>query len=100
MEINSTFYRLPRPATLERWHAETPEHFRFSVKTPEAITHTARLADCDDAITAGFVAVIKALGDKLGPVLVQLPPSLIFDARIADHFFRGFEEGLRGGRGL
>jgi uncharacterized protein YecE (DUF72 family) len=95
VEINATFYRLPRPATLERWREETPATFRFSVKTPGAITHEARLVDCDQAITA-FVALIRSLGDRLGPILVQLPPSLAFDAPIAGRFFAALRKAWDG----
>jgi uncharacterized protein YecE (DUF72 family) len=82
VEINSTFYRPHRPATLERWADAVPTGFRFSVKVPRAISHEARLADCDELIDA-FLDQIDALGETLGPLLLQLPPSLAFDAPLA-----------------
>jgi len=85
-EINSTFHRPHRAATFERWAASVPSRFRFSVKLPKAITHEARLQGAGDALTAFFDAV-AGLGPKLGGVLVQLPPSLAFDARLAARFF-------------
>ncbi len=85
-EINSTFYRLHRPQTFERWAACVPEQFRFSVKLSKQITHDARLQGTGDALTAFFDAV-AGLGGKLGGVLIQMPPSLAFDARIANRFF-------------
>lgn len=85
-EINSTFYRPHQPRTFERWAATVPADFRFSVKLPGAITHEARLSGVGDALT-GFFDAIAALGTKLGGVLVQLPPSLAFDARVASTFF-------------
>lgn len=85
-EINSTFYRPHRLATFERWAATVPDDFRFSVKLPRAITHDARLAGVGDALTV-FLDQIGHLGDKLGGLLVQLPPSLRFDARTASSFF-------------
>jgi len=85
-EINSTFYRPHQPRTFERWAASVPARFRFSVKVPRAITHEARLQGTGPALTAFFDGV-SGLDRKLGGVLVQLPPSLAFDARVADRFF-------------
>jgi uncharacterized protein YecE (DUF72 family) len=82
VEINSTFYRPHRPATLERWADTVPTGFRFSVKVPKAISHEARLADCDRLID-DFLDEIGSLGETLGPLLLQLPPSLAFDAGLA-----------------
>jgi len=86
VEINSTFYRPHQQRTFERWAASVPPRFRFSAKMPKAITHESRLQGAGDALTAFFDAV-AGLGAKLGGVLVQLPPSLAFDARVADRFF-------------
>jgi uncharacterized protein YecE (DUF72 family) len=84
-EINSTFYRPHRPATFERWRETTPEHFRFAVKLPRTISHERRLADSGDLL-AGFLGMIAPLGDKLGPLLVQLPPSQPIDPAVAGAF--------------
>lgn len=84
-EINSTFYRPHQARTFERWAAAVPARFRFSAKLPKAITHDARLEGTGDALTAFFDA-LAGLGSKLGGVLVQLPPSLAFDARVAGRF--------------
>jgi uncharacterized protein YecE (DUF72 family) len=86
VEINSTFYRPHQPRTFERWAASVPVRFRFSAKLPKAITHEARLQGCGGALTAFFDA-IAGLGPKLGGVLVLLPPSLAFEARVAERFF-------------
>ena len=86
VEINSSFYRPHRAQTYERWAATVPKRFRFSVKLPKAITHDARLHKVGDAIT-GFADQVAGLGDKLGGIVVQLPPSLAYDARIAGIFF-------------
>jgi uncharacterized protein YecE (DUF72 family) len=86
VEINSTFYRSHRPATYARWVASTPPGFRFAVKLPRAITHEARLAGAADLLAA-FRAEAVQLGDKLGPLLVQLPPSLAYDPAVAGPFF-------------
>lgn len=88
VEINSAFYRHHRPATYARWAASTPPGFRFSVKLPRAITHEGGLdAAAIDAVLARFAAEVGALGDKLGAILVQLPPKLAFDGARAAHLF-------------
>lgn len=86
VEINSSFYRPHKPATYARWAASVPADFRFSVKVPKAITHERRLVDCENLLGA-FLLEVGQLGDKLGCLLVQLPPSLAFDPNRADEFF-------------
>ena len=91
VEINSTFYRSHRASTYARWVASTPESFRFAVKAPRTITHEARLAG-DRELVASFLQEVGQLGDRLGPVLVQLPPSLAFEHGVAEAFFAGLRE--------
>ena len=86
VEINSSFYRPHQPKTYERWASSVPDDFRFSVKLPRSITHDAKLAGIDEPL-AQFGRETGALGDKLGCVLVQLPPKLGFDAALARDFF-------------
>ena len=86
VEINTTFYRSHRAGTYARWSAATPADFRFAVKLPRSITHYARLVDAKP-LMAAFRAEAVDLGEKLGPLLVQLPPSLAFDASVAGRFF-------------
>jgi uncharacterized protein YecE (DUF72 family) len=85
-EINSSFYRPHRRATYERWVASVPDRFRFSVKVPRTITQDHRLAGYG-ALLDRFLEEISGLGAKLGVVLTQLPPSLIYDAEAAKGFF-------------
>ncbi len=85
VEINSSFYRPHRTTTYERWAASVPERFRFAVKVPKAITHEHRLKDADDLLDR-FLSEVSGLGPKLGPLLVQLPPSLRFEVGVADTF--------------
>ncbi|WP_193315518.1 DUF72 domain-containing protein [Janthinobacterium aquaticum] len=85
VEINTSFYRPHQPATYARWADSVPDDFRFSVKLPRQITHELRLTQCD-AELARFAGEVGHLGDKLGCVLVQLPPSLRFDAAVAQEF--------------
>ncbi|MDB5778090.1 MAG: hypothetical protein JWP77_1277 [Polaromonas sp.] len=87
VEINSSFYRPHQPATYARWAASVPDNFRFSVKLPRTITHQQRLADCAGLLD-GFLAQACGLGEKLGCLLVQLPPSLAFDAARVRDFLR------------
>lgn len=77
-EINSSFYRPHKKTTWERWARSVPAEFRFSVKAPKTITHEARL-NCNSELLSAFLEQISCLHDRLGPVLVQLPPSLEFD---------------------
>jgi uncharacterized protein YecE (DUF72 family) len=85
-EINSTFYRAHRASTLLRWRETTPPEFRFAAKLARAITHDARLAVGRQQIAA-VAAELEPLGEKLGPLLIQLPPSLAFDPAVATAFF-------------
>jgi uncharacterized protein YecE (DUF72 family) len=87
VEINSSFYRPHRRTTYHRWAQCVPGDFRFAVKVPKAITHEAGLADCG-ALLDRFVDEATGLGDKLGVLLVQLPPKSALNKRIADRFFR------------
>lgn len=86
VEINSSFYRPHRPETYARWAAAVPARFRFAVKVPKAITHELRLQSTGKPLDR-FVAEVAGLGGKLGGLLVQLPPSLAYDARVASTFF-------------
>ena len=86
VEINTSFYRPHRPATYARWRDSVPASFRFAVKIPKAITHERRLQEVDAALVA-FLDEAGHLGDKLGCLLVQLPPSLRYDSGIAQQFF-------------
>lgn len=85
-EINSSFHRPHRRSTWERWAQSVPEDFRFSVKLPKTITHKLKLVGFEEPLRA-HLADAGALGEKLSVHLVQLPPSLVFDAVVADSFF-------------
>ncbi len=86
VEINSSFYRSHRTATYERWRDSVPPGFRFSVKVPKAVTHALRLREAGDLLRA-FTGEVAGLGDALGCLLVQLPPSLAFVPEVAGEFF-------------
>ena len=84
-EINSSFHRPHQRKTYERWAAAVPAGFRFSVKLPKTITHELRLRQAGPLLDR-FIDESSGLGDKLGCLLVQLPPTLVFDARLASTF--------------
>jgi uncharacterized protein YecE (DUF72 family) len=86
VEINSCFYRPHRLSTYARWAESVPPNFRFAVKLPKVITHELRLAGAAAALDQ-FLAETSGLGEKRGPILVQLPPSFAFDAATAENFF-------------
>jgi len=77
-EINSSFYRPHRSGTYARWAAGVPQDFRFAVKLPRTITHEARLRGVGGELDR-FLGQVRGLGDKLGCLLIQLPPSLAFE---------------------
>jgi uncharacterized protein YecE (DUF72 family) len=90
-EINSSFHRAHSPAVYARWAASVPPDFRFCAKLPRTITHEARLIDAVPLLQ-DFLGQAAHLGERLGGLLVQLPPSLPFDGRIAGSFFSALRE--------
>jgi len=84
-EINTSFYRAHAPAIYARWAEAVPPDFRFAVKIPKAISHERGLARCREPLDK-FLSEIAALAVKLGPLLLQLPPSFVFDARRTGRF--------------
>jgi len=95
VEINSSFHRPHAQATYVKWAEATPENFRFAVKLPRTLTHDARLTRPADALDR-FLDETAGLGEKRGPLLVQLPPSLAFDSRIAGRFLASLRRQYEG----
>ena len=85
VEINYTFRRQPSEKTLATWRDQTPGEFAFALKAHQRITHTLRLADTDESVSF-FLDRVRTLGDRLGPILFQCPPSLRFDRRLIENF--------------
>ena len=85
VEINYTFYRMPNEKLVNGWAAQTPAPFKLTLKAPRRITHDNRLKNTGDLVRA-FCGVAGALGDKLGALLFQLPPSLKKDLAVFDAF--------------
>src|SRR5438105_14360985 len=86
-EINYTFHRIPAPKTIENWKQLTPDNFRFSLKAPQKITHWSKLRDCADTLEY-FCKGATGLGERLGPVLFQLPPRFKKHADVLRSFLR------------
>jgi uncharacterized protein YecE (DUF72 family) len=95
VEINSSFYRSHRPATYARWAASVPDDFRFAVKMPREITHRRRLANVVELLEQ-VLSEVGELANKLGPLLVQLPPQLPFNAATTETFFDMLRERFDG----
>jgi uncharacterized protein YecE (DUF72 family) len=87
VEVNGSFYALQRPSSYEQWRAQTPPGFVFSVKGPRFVTHMKRLAGVEVPLANFFASGVLALGDQLGPVLWQLPPTMGYDAERLAAFF-------------
>ena len=96
VEINNTFYRMPRTEVLENWAKATPESFRFAIKASQRITHVSRLKADSAADSVNYLYTnLAALGAKRGPVLFQLPPSLKKDLPRLTGFLELLPEGHR-----
>jgi uncharacterized protein YecE (DUF72 family) len=94
VEVNYSFYHLPRLSAYENWAAQTPRYFVFSVKLSRFITHIKRLSGVKAELEK-FLANASVLGPKFGPILVQLPPSLKADASRLDEFLTSAEDARR-----
>jgi uncharacterized protein YecE (DUF72 family) len=87
VEINSSFYRRHAAESYQRWARQAPRGFRFAVKLPQQITHDQRLRAARAPLEE-FLGDLMGLGSRLGPLVVQLPPSLAFESRVARTFFK------------
>ncbi|RMH97455.1 MAG: DUF72 domain-containing protein [Calditrichaeota bacterium] len=94
VEINSSFYRSHQRKTYERWAASVPKSFRFAVKLPRQVTHYSRLKDT--AALERFLEEVAGLGEKLGPLLMQLPPGLPFQEDVVGVFLEALRERFEG----
>lgn len=97
VEINSSFHRSHRPSTWARWAESVPDGCRFAVKMPKTISHQAKLVDCEDLVDL-FLAEAGALGDRLSILLLQLPPKLAFEEKVALPFLGRLAERAGGAR--
>lgn len=86
VELNSCFYNLPRESTVKSWIERTPGNFRICPKMSRYITHDMQLAGIEEAL-GKFIGVFALMKEKIGPVLIQLPPQLLFDRSLIVSFF-------------
>jgi uncharacterized protein YecE (DUF72 family) len=93
VEINNTFYRLPKSSVLESWASQVPEAFRFSIKASRRITHFTRLKPESREPTDYLLSTVQVLGSRLGVVLFQLPPNLKGDLERLQGFLEALPEG-------
>lgn len=95
VEINSSFYRPHQRKTYERWAESVPADFRFALKVPKRISHELRLVDVESELDV-FLEQCTGLGERLGCLLVQLPPSLVYEEGLARAFFQAFRARFAG----
>lgn len=93
VEINNTFYHLPKNSTFEQWYKRTPPHFRFAVKGSRYVTHIKRLKDPDSSLTMLYDAT-SLLKEKLSCILWQLPPSLKKDMPLLENFGKACSKNI------
>ncbi len=84
LEINNTFYKFPTEKSLVKWHDASPEDFKFSVKAPRLITHYKKFSGCETLLHDFYTSISKGLQNKLGCVLFQLPPQLVYTPEMLD----------------
>jgi len=94
VELNASFYRLPRKKTFQNWGRRTPPEFIFSVKMSRYVTHVKRLLNPEDSLRMFFDSV-SGLGDKCSTILIQLPPGMRFDLERVDSFLKGLTDRYR-----
>lgn len=87
IELNGSFYSLQRPESFERWYEETPADFRFAIKGSRYVSHMRRLKDIEAPLANFFAQGLLRLGQKLGPILWQFPPSFKFERTRFEDFF-------------
>jgi uncharacterized protein YecE (DUF72 family) len=94
VEVNNSFYQLPKEETFGKWQEATPKGFLFAVKASRYITHIRRLREARDSVTL-FWSRARHLGSKLGPVLFQLPPNLKADPPLLAEFLKVLPKSMR-----
>jgi len=94
VELNNSFYRLPSETAFATWHESSPADFIFAVKVSRFITHIKRLKDTEEAVER-FIDRAKILGEKLGPLLYQLPPNMHRNDETLESFLSTLPQGLK-----
>ena len=93
-EINASFYRLPSQETVMKWMEQVPKNFLFCPKMSRYLTHMKKLNEPEEPLER-FFNIFEPMKKMMGPVLIQLPPSLKFDYDTADHFFNLLKKQYR-----
>ena len=96
VELNSTFYRLPKESTFNNWKKRTPVNFKWAIKASRFITHIKRLKDIAEPIDRFFSRILN-LKKKIGVILFQLPPTLKFEVTLLDNFLKKLPSDYRYG---
>jgi uncharacterized protein YecE (DUF72 family) len=91
IELNTTFYRFPRPEALQSWYNKSPQDFKFSVKGPRLISHYKIFIDCERLLGDFYASVYEGLGDKLGCILFQLPKRLLYSEEILNRIIKSLD---------
>ncbi len=96
VEVNFSFRQLVKETTIQKWLAETPEHFRFTMKAHQVLTHIKRLKDAEDFLKR-FLGTLEAMerAKRLGPILFQLPPNFKADPQVLSDFLRILPRAVR-----
>jgi uncharacterized protein YecE (DUF72 family) len=95
LEINNTFYRLPRESVLAEWASQVPDNFTFAIKASQKITHYTRLKAESESMVQFLLKNTATLGEKMGPILFQLPPNLKKDVPRLQNFLSYLPENRR-----
>ena len=95
LELNSTFYSFPKVTTLLKWYDRSPADFVFSVKAPQTITHFKRFKECDELLDGFYQNLQEGLKEKLGVVLFQLPPSIIYSKEMLDNILKQLNRNFK-----
>jgi len=94
VELNNSFYRLPSEAAFTTWYNSSPANFTFAVKVSRFITHIKRLKNSEEAVE-NFITRAKILGEKLGPLLYQLPPNMHRNDEVLESFLSNLPRGMK-----
>jgi len=94
LESNVTFYRMPTEKTLDKWYANTPDNFIFSVKAPRLITHYKKFNAVKDDLDIFYSLIKKSLNDKLGCILFQCPPSLVYSQEALQRIIQSLDRNF------
>lgn len=96
VEVNFTFRQLVKETTIQKWLAETPEHFRFTIKAHQVLTHIKRLKSTEEFLPR-FLATLEPMerAQRLGPILFQLPPNFKADQAVLSEFLKILPRGVR-----